>query len=264
MDKLETLTTPLLQKHAELVNDGQPSKPPSLEQMNRAAFSKGNLTPSHFIRLWQRMAETFGHQWTSSFGTEPCQAWVDGLADMTVDDIKTGLGNLKSWKTEGGWPPNMLQFRELCRPHSAPAHTEYVPLPAPKSSWEQRQHAAENSFGELRGGALKPTQQERKSELSDEDRANLERLDWERIEAAADGDYVRLNEIPKTNDANAPMPSEAEACTCQLEKFGTNDWRAVGPVCDYCLEWNRKITEAGIGSKPMRPVQQPKRRRKAA
>jgi hypothetical protein len=127
MQDIRTLINQPPEGRAEIVSDGRQSKPPTVEEMKRAAFSKGNLTPSHFARLWQRMAETFGHQWTSNFGTEPLPGWIDGLADMTVDDIKTGLGNLKTWQAEGGWPPNMLQFRELCRPHSAPAHTAYVP-----------------------------------------------------------------------------------------------------------------------------------------
>jgi len=77
------------------------------------------------------MGQTFGHAWFSSYGAEPNSAWIDGLADMTVDDIKFGLGALKGWKSE--FPPNMLQFRALCKPTLEDAHKIYRPsLPEPQ------------------------------------------------------------------------------------------------------------------------------------
>lgn len=83
------------------------------------------------------MGQTFGHSWTSAYGTEPNAAWMDGLSDMSVDDIAFGLGALKGWKSE--FPPNMLQFRALCRPTLEDSHKIYRPaLPEPPESKERR------------------------------------------------------------------------------------------------------------------------------
>lgn len=258
MDKLETLTTPLLQKHAEPAGSGRPSNPVTVEDTNRAAFSRGNLSPAHFSRLWQRMAETFGHKWTSNYGTAPNQSWVDGLADMTVDDIKMGLANLKTWVDEDGWPPTMLQFRELCRPHAAPAHTQYTPLPAPSSSWEQRQHAATSAFESLREGVLKPEIAERDYQLSDEDRANMEKLDWERIHQATHPPATNEPKRPYIK-INAPITGST-GCTCRLT-FNGDGYVVQKHTCDYCQAWDKKLTESGVSHSPM-PAQDKKPRRR--
>lgn len=148
--------------------------------MNKAAFSKGNLSESHFERLWMRMIESFGHKWTSNFGFAPNQSWKDGLADMTVADIKTGLANLKAWHDDDGWPPTLLQFRDLCKPHSSPAHEIYKPLPEPKSSFEARKNAAFDAFSTLREGCLKE-EAKPKFKLTPEERDLSDSLDWDRI-----------------------------------------------------------------------------------
>jgi hypothetical protein len=207
------------------------------------------------------MAETFGHQWTSNFGTEPLPGWIDGLADMTVDDIKTGLGNLKTWQAEGGWPPNMLQFRELCRPHSAPAHTDYVPLPQPKSPWDVRQHAASAAFSELREGILKPEIAARDYRLSDEDRARLEKLDWERIQLAADGDFEGLSATPQPEPLETLEPESPTSCTCKLKQVSANNWERTGKPCAYCMAWDKKLRESGLGNGP-RPTESGKGKRR--
>lgn len=118
--------------------------------MNKAAFSKGNLSESHFERLWQRMAEAYGHKWTSSYGVEPNQSWIDGLADMTTDDIKRGLASLKNFQDDEGWPPTLLQFRDLCRPRTCPAHEIYKPLPLPTKPFAERQKEAVAALASMR------------------------------------------------------------------------------------------------------------------
>jgi hypothetical protein len=83
------------------------------------------------------MSETFGHAWVSSFGSEPNSAWIDGLSDMTVDDIKFGLCALTGWKSD--FPPNLIQFRALCRPSVEECH-KIAPraLPEPPEYREKR------------------------------------------------------------------------------------------------------------------------------
>lgn len=211
----------------------------------------GNLSASHFERLWLRMAETFGHKWTSNYGHQPNQSWIDGLADMSIDDIKTGLGNLKTWRDDDGWPPTMLQFRELCRPHASPAHTEYVPLLEPKSSWDQRQNAAACAFHELREGALKPEIAERDYRLSDEDRANLEKLDWERIHQSTAQGITQEPRRPLVK-LDAPMTGST-GCTCKLT-FNGDGFVVKKHTCDYCRAWDKKLTELGV-SGASRPVE---------
>jgi len=131
------------------------------------------------------MTEIFGHKWTANFGKEPNPSWVSGLSDMTTEDIQRGISSLVNWKDEGGWPPTLLQFRELCRPHAAPAHRRYVPLPEPKTAFEIRQETAARAFKALRDGPLKQAIAARNNRLSDADRELLEKLDWEKIRQAS-------------------------------------------------------------------------------
>lgn len=196
------------------------------------------------------MAEVYGHQWTSSFGTTPNQAWMDALADMTTDDVRTGLNNLKTWDSEGGWPPNALQFRELCRPYASPAHTMYTPMPQPKSSWDERQRAATSAFSELRDGVLKPEITERDYRLSDEDRANLKKLDWERINQSTQPAISNEAKRPFVK-LNAPITGST-GCTCSMT-FNGDGYVVERHTCQHCQEWDLRLTEAGVGHSP-KPV----------
>lgn len=95
------------------------------------------------------MSETFGHAWVSSFGAEPNAAWIDGLSDLSVDDIKFGLGALKSWKSD--FPPNLIQFRGLCRPTIEEAHKiRKAALPEPDESRARRLEAGRTALSGLR------------------------------------------------------------------------------------------------------------------
>lgn len=82
------------------------------------------------------MAETFGHTWFHNYGETPNSAWVDGLSDFTVDDIRFGLEALKTWKRD--YPPNLIQFRGLCRPVVEEAHKFVHRLPEPEENREKR------------------------------------------------------------------------------------------------------------------------------
>lgn len=180
MQDMKTLTTRLSGKPEELAPHGEESKKATVEQMNRKAFSKGNLTASHFERLWVRMAEVYGHKWSSQYGSKPAQSWIDGLADMSVEEIRDGLLALKDWQGDDGWPPALFEFRQLCRPRSSLAHEIYKPLPSPKSSFEVRKQAAANAIASLRDGCLKEEAMP-KFCLTPEERDLSDKLDWDRI-----------------------------------------------------------------------------------
>ena len=221
--------------------------------MNQASFSKGGLTASHFERLWTRMAESFGHKWTSNYGIEPNRSWIDGLADMSAEEIKIGLGNLRTWSNDEGWPPTLLQFRELCRPHATPAHTVYQPLPPPETSWGHRQDVAAGALAALREGALKPAIEGRQTGLSEEDRALVEQLDWARIAAVSEGDFATLAELDRPEPIRARLPEPMAACTCRLERSAANDWVRLGPVCPACKAWDERLSAMGVSGQA-RPV----------
>lgn len=149
MQDIKTLTTQLQPKSDE------PSQSEKLDDKRRALglpagkSSTGNLRERHFDRLWERMSETFGHTWVSSFGTEPNAAWIDGLSDMNEEDIVFGLGALKSWKSD--FPPNLLQFRALCRPVIEEAHRIHRPaLPEPPESRERRMKSGREALAGIR------------------------------------------------------------------------------------------------------------------
>jgi hypothetical protein len=68
-------------------------------------------------RNWLRMAEPFGHRWTSSFGVDASKGagttWAKGLAGLTLDQIAGGI-ETAIIDSEDGWPPTLSQFRAMC------------------------------------------------------------------------------------------------------------------------------------------------------
>jgi len=72
--------------------------------------SADNLPPTHPIwELWQRMAEMYGHTWTSQQGEEPNDTWVRGLNGLTAANFGRALVACRdSGKT---FPPTLPEFR---------------------------------------------------------------------------------------------------------------------------------------------------------
>jgi hypothetical protein len=66
-------------------------------------------------RLWIRMAEIFGHKWTSQYGEDAAtgagDTWARGLAGLSTRQIATGLDRLIAAED---WPPSLPEFRRLC------------------------------------------------------------------------------------------------------------------------------------------------------
>lgn len=67
-------------------------------------------------RLWQRMAEIYGHRWTSAYGDDAGasagQTWAKGLAGVRPEQIATGLES--ALVSAEPWPPTLPEFRAMC------------------------------------------------------------------------------------------------------------------------------------------------------
>ena len=204
--------------------------------------SKGCLSAKHFDALWARMADMFGHKWVSSYGLDPSPTWQEGLADLSVEEVKSGLTALKGWVEE--WPPTLPQFRSLCRPHGCHlAHEFRVPLPEPVSSFSARQAAVAREIAVLRGGVLRPVVEMRRT-LTEAEQALLERLDWERIHAAG-SDPVRWATMPRVESLQVEVTEPG--CTCVLVQKGPMEWSAEGGPCPYCRDWQSRLARVGAG-----------------
>lgn len=75
------------------------------------------IGPTAARTLWVRMAEIYGHRWTSAYGdsTEADGAagtWAKGLAGITPTQLADGL---KACITSSDpWPPTLPEFRAMC------------------------------------------------------------------------------------------------------------------------------------------------------
>jgi hypothetical protein len=71
---------------------------------------------SRMRTLWLRMAEIYGHRWTSSFGDNPDQGagvtWAKGLEQLTPTQLAHGLS--AAITSTDGWPPTLPEFRAMC------------------------------------------------------------------------------------------------------------------------------------------------------
>lgn len=66
--------------------------------------------------LWLKMAEMYGHRWTSSFGVSADQehSWAKILGGLTGRQLTAGLQQLLDRATEFDWPPPANVFRAMC------------------------------------------------------------------------------------------------------------------------------------------------------
>lgn len=67
-------------------------------------------------RLWERMAEIYGHRWNSSFGEDASVGagvtWARGLVGLTAGQIAQGIEAAVA--SSDPWPPTLPAFRALC------------------------------------------------------------------------------------------------------------------------------------------------------
>jgi len=67
-------------------------------------------------RLWERLQEIYGHQLNSQYGETIPESWERLLTGLTPEQIKQGLEKLVTRKDS--WPPNAVEFRQLCLPET--------------------------------------------------------------------------------------------------------------------------------------------------
>lgn len=79
------------------------------------------------LRLFARLQAIYGHRWASQFPTADdgramvMREWAIRLAGLSHEEIAKGLRGLhKRHGSDRGWPPNPIEFRELCRPARQP------------------------------------------------------------------------------------------------------------------------------------------------
>ena len=88
--------------------------------------------PQHLLdKLWIKMAEFYGHRWTSSFGViaDPEHTWAKVLSGVTGAQIANGLHALVERAAEFDWPPPANVFLSLCQ--------QVKGLPTEAQAWDE-------------------------------------------------------------------------------------------------------------------------------
>lgn len=80
-------------------------------------FAGKEYSDKVMLKFWNTMTSIFLGKWTKQIGATPSSVWAKGLGDLSADEIAVGLGGVDALgRQSGGWPPNLIEFRELCRP----------------------------------------------------------------------------------------------------------------------------------------------------
>lgn len=82
-------------------------------------------------KLWIKMAEFYGHRWTSSFGViaDPEHTWAKVLSGITGAQLANGLHALVERAAEFDWPPPANVFRAMC--------LQVPGMPSIKEAWTE-------------------------------------------------------------------------------------------------------------------------------
>ena len=101
----------------------------------------GELAKSKGLEIYRE--DKFGK--LSSEFTREFQLWCLKLNDLEMDDIARGVEVLEKRieinSTQGvkSWPPSYPEFKGMCiKPAEKASHRDYIPLPAPKMTNEER------------------------------------------------------------------------------------------------------------------------------
>jgi hypothetical protein len=96
----------------------------------------------HIDRLFDKLIQMYATEFTYRFGAVDSEnLWLSALKHLHPDEIKSGLEKMVAPGTKYiKWPPNPIEFRELCRPSKPDtshrthheAYKEFTGLALPK------------------------------------------------------------------------------------------------------------------------------------
>lgn len=112
-------------------NDLQ-KRAPSLLRTVSEPQSTSEMLPQHLLdKLWIKMAEFYGHRWTSSFGViaDSDHTWARVLSGVTKEQLANGLHALVERAAEFDWPPPANVFLSLCQ--------QVKGLPTEAQAWDE-------------------------------------------------------------------------------------------------------------------------------
>lgn len=113
--------------------------------------------PALMDEVWVRMSEIYGHRFTSSYGIDPNDTWAKGLHDMTPQEIGHGLAACITMSKGNEWPPNLAEFRAMCRPQRlCAAHKAFEPTSLPKPKNPEVGRASIRGMRETLGAWCRP------------------------------------------------------------------------------------------------------------
>ncbi len=108
------------------------ARAPSLLQTVSEPQSQSEMLPQRLLdQLWVKMAEFYGHRWTSSFGViaNPDHTWAKVLAGVSGTQLANGLNALIERSAEFDWPPPANVFLSLCQ--------QVKGLPSEAQAWDE-------------------------------------------------------------------------------------------------------------------------------
>ncbi|ARD11390.1 hypothetical protein [Pseudomonas savastanoi] len=105
--------------------------PSLLQTVSEPQSQSAMLSRTLLDKLWIKMAEFYGHRWTSSFGViaDPEHTWAKVLAGVTGIQIANGLHALIERGDEFDWPPPANVFLSLC--------LQVKGLPTEAQAWDE-------------------------------------------------------------------------------------------------------------------------------
>ena len=80
-------------------------------------------------KFWGAMSLEFSTRWKWDYGDigEPVYMhWLKELREFSIEELRTGFLEAKRIGQETGKPPQLIEFRRMCRPNT-PAYHEPVP-----------------------------------------------------------------------------------------------------------------------------------------
>lgn len=105
--------------------------PSLLQTVSEPPLPSAMLPQALLDKLWIKMAEFYGHRWTSSFGViaDPEHTWAKVLSGVTGAQLANGLHALVERSAEFDWPPPANVFLSLCQ--------QVKGLPSEAQAWDE-------------------------------------------------------------------------------------------------------------------------------